>query len=132
MSCTCDPARPIVICDSCLSTCKYCGAPLRDGECINACQEEPTEVSQRTPAPLVELKRKPMPGLVQVIKDLADLVDKGEIIGITFLCNKGPSTVVYYAGDNDFSTQLVAFEDFKFRILVDRNINNPPKLKGQD
>lgn len=120
-----------------MSMCKYCGAPLGadNANCINDCQdiwkEEPTIVEAKL-APCVELKRKPTPGLKQLLNDLVDLVEKGEVIGITFLCNKGNSTVVYYAGVQELGDQLMAFEDYKFRVMIDRNVANPPPMKKQD
>jgi hypothetical protein len=103
---------------------------IHELESLDPVDDEKTEVS-RPPAPVVELKREACPNLIKCLEGLLEAAKAGEMVGITFLCNKGHSTVVYYAGTRDFGAELAVFEDYKFRMLVDRNIDNAPKMRDQ-
>lgn len=103
----------------------------RDAEHCAAVQDEAPDTVRSQRAPLLELKRPPSASLKQLLKDLMDQVESGKVIGVTFLCNLGNSTSVWYAGTQVLGDQILAFEDYKFRQLVDRNIASDPTFKDQ-
>lgn len=106
-----------------------------EGPCAAVEDEEKvpdTVRSERLPAPVVELKREASPGLIKTLEGLLDEARSGKVIGVTFLCNLGWATRVYFAGTREQGAELIAFEDYKFRNLIERNVEKPPPMVDQD
>lgn len=90
-------------------------------------RDDEAPITERVPAPVVALARKPSENLITTLKRLLEQAEKGQLVGVTFLCNEGNTTRVYYNGTQDFHAQLAAWEDYKFGILFDRNLERVSK-----
>lgn len=100
-----------------------------EGPCAAVEDEAPPTVPSERMASIVPLKREATPGLIGTLQELLKMAEAGEVVGCVFLVNQGNTTRVWYAGHRDFGMELSAFEDYKFRVLVDRNIENQPTFK---
>jgi hypothetical protein len=71
----------------------------------------------------VELKRPPSESLVCTLERLLARAKEGEIVGAVFLLAHGNSTSCYSRGYQPIAQFLLAFEDWKFQVMFDRNID---------
>lgn len=84
-------------------------------------EECPPTVPSSRLAPCLPLARKASPGLLHTLKELLSQAEEGKLVGVTFLCNHGNETNVYYAGTINLHDELMAFEDYKFQRMLERN-----------